>query len=572
MNNRNKHVTPRRKRAPKKTTDHAVLDGPFAVLAALKKQMTGQATDANQGGYDGSTEKPSSRFISKPTGGKPHKYGKKRGSNGTDKKHPVPFRVKRSTLKPLDRSAFDNGLQPVEQTGKDESWKGCADEVEAWLDEKAATVRVSNLGYPDLIAAKVESEVRHRTRVGTIEAIPTNAETEIILGIDFGTTSTKIVASFPYRAGEPTYALPALEGLCAEEHLHLFPSAVWIDARGHFHLAPKLGRIVLPELKRDLLEMRASCTGADPNALVTPETAVAAFLALHIRHARGWMLDGSGACRPGEACAWTVHVGFPAAALDERLSMPFERALAAALILARSPGIVSRRSVEDVLRRIPDASATLLEEGGAVFPEISAAVAGFAASRRLEAGLYCLVDIGGMTLDCCTFDLRPFEEGMRNPIFVASIAPFGIQNLDLWRKGRKRVGTFVEAIKSPIRDVIWTTRGKRQPNSPRWNGYLPIFATGGGAAARTYRAALDDTGPWLCKQLNTSFGARILDLPVPDNLQNLLCGDNDAHRLNIAVGLSREPGMIPVSALPGQIEDAQRPHRRRATFVGAEQV
>lgn len=572
MNNHSKNRPPRRKQARKTITRHSQLDGPFAALAALRDKMAGHETRVDHRNHDADSEQPSSRFVSTPTGGTPRKSNKNRFLDKVGREDPTLFRVKRSTLKPLDKSSFDNGLQPAETTSQNRSWKGCADEVEEWLDEVAGTARASDHEYPEQITAEVESNIKDRLQIGTVASMPEDEETIVILGIDFGTTSTKIVASFPYKPGEPTYALPALEGLCAEEHPHLFPSAIWVDAHGDFHLSPGPGRSVLPELKRDLLEARASCTGAGPDILIAPETAVTAFLALHVRHARGWILRESNACRRDERCGWTVHVGFPAAALDKRLSMPFERTLAAALILAREPGTISRHSVENVLHAITDASSILEWEGGAVFPEISAAVAGFAASRRLEAGLYCLMDIGGMTLDCCTFDLRPSEDGVKNPIFVACIAPFGIQNLDLWRKSGRQVETFVDAIKWPLRDAIWTTKARRQPNSLRWSSYLPIFATGGGATAQAYRAALDATGPWLRKNLSASKGVRILNLPVPETLQNPLCDDDTAHRLNVAIGLSQEASSIPVSTLPGQIEDVCRPHRRRAIFVGAEQV
>ena len=452
---------PRHHRLRDQSSEAADLDSPFAVLKTLQERMGG-------------------RFVTNPTGKASHtSEGRKSPKQQIGKKRSSVSISKKALKKSLDLNQSDNGQKPIERMPERTGWKQHAEEVEAWLASSAKSMGALAEDYPEKLTTRMETTITQRMRAGTVKPFPPDIETDIVLGIDFGTTSTKIVASFPYEAGTPAYPLPALEGLCMEEHPHLFPSALWVDSRSHFHLAPKPGRHLLPDLKRDLMEGRTACTGGDPNAPIDPQVAVAAFLALHVRHARGWMLEDSEACRPGCTYAWTVHVGFPAAALDNRLSAPFERALAAALLLARGSDAINRRSAADALTRIGDTQSALENEGGAVFPEISAAVAGFAASRRLEPGLYGLIDIGGMTLDCCTFDLRPSEEGIKNPIFVACVAPFGIQNLNLWRRKKKRVGTFVEAIKWPVRNVIHITKARRQPFSPRWESSLPLFATGG---------------------------------------------------------------------------------------------
>ncbi len=212
MKNQKKRTVFFGERAKKEAADQRMLDGPFGVLAALRQRMTGQSTESEQERHGDASEKASSQHAPTVTHREPPKPEKKKKFKASRKKPEQAFRVPLSMQPSLDPSLFDNGLRPESHSHKARSWKECADEVEAWLGARSGSAGVSNPEYPDRVAAKIERNIKDRSAAGSIDAYPGNEDTEVILGIDFGTTSTKIVAGFPYRAGEPTYALPAPEG------------------------------------------------------------------------------------------------------------------------------------------------------------------------------------------------------------------------------------------------------------------------------------------------------------------------------------------------------------------------
>jgi hypothetical protein len=132
-----------------------------------------------------------------------------------------------------------------------------------------------------------------------------------------------------------------------------------------------------------------------------------AFLALQLRQAQGWLVtERATVLRRGQA-DWSYNFGFPAASLnDGPLRDRYQRCTAAALALAGEPVGIKLSTVRTALAATAyNADVQLEDAHAALIPEIAAAVSGFANSTRLDDGLYALVDVGGSTVDCCTFNL-----------------------------------------------------------------------------------------------------------------------------------------------------------------------
>ena len=305
------------------------------------------------------------------------------------------------------------------------------------------------------------------------------------VGLDFGTTSSKAVIALPYHSGAPSFAVPVPSFASAEDHPHLWNARLWLGRDEKFTLWPTPEAIQIDNIKRNLMLPGAGTIRVDS---VDPEAAACAFLALQLRQVRGWV-----ACARrevlGEATVdWHTNLGFPAASLDDaRLAQRFRRVCAAALQLNESGAEVSIDTVAAALKHVgPDSARQLAALGGNLVPEIAAAVAGFAYSARLEMGLFALVDIGGSTVDCCTFNLYAPKDGdLGCFIFAAKVDLLGVEPWRLCERDDSMRGEFIERLERVPRDVLGETRRRRYQQSPRWQAGLPVFVTGGGAASQS---------------------------------------------------------------------------------------
>jgi hypothetical protein len=293
--------------------------------------------------------------------------------------------------------------------------------------------------------------------------------------------------------------------------------------------------------------------------IVEPSEAACAFLTLLVRYTRDWLLQHH---KPATGQAhFTYHFGFPAASLNEDgLRNQYDCCTAAAISLQSVSGTVSIDIVRAALAE--HGRSDSLEQKGRLFPEIAAAVAGFAHSQRREDGLYALIDVGAGTYDCCTFNLfKNRDHLLRCPIFSADVSALGVEQ---WRACAIDVVTaadFKEQLNLRARGVIWHTKRCRYPDSPRWCEKLPVFLIGGGAPSEPHANCAKSLDAWLQKHLKRdTAGARLMELPRPKNLE-ASC-DRQLHRLAVAVGLSLVEEDIPVVDLPALIpDDPDRPVR-----------
>ena len=277
-------------------------------------------------------------------------------------------------------------------------------------------------------------ELAHRLAAGVVEGVAQPRGTrsvDIVLGVDFGTSSTKIVARLPYEAGAPAFAVPAPFSARAEEHAHLWASRIWLDASGLFSLAPVEAAPAHCAIKAALMQAdgeRAIVLRSGAWAATALEAATA-FLALQLRQARGWLLSRKEDALSAGPLRWSYHVGFPAASLDKNgLRERYAAACTAALSLSLLGLPITPTLVRVALRVVPTTTTALDKLGISLVPEISAAITGFARSPKREDGLYAMVDVGAGTVDCCTFDLwRPNDGAMTYPIFKADVAMLGVE-------------------------------------------------------------------------------------------------------------------------------------------------
>ena len=235
-------------------------------------------------------------------------------------------------------------------------------------------------------------------------------ETDLIIGLDFGTSSTKVVVRDVYAGNVfPVEFNPNSDGL----ERFLQASSVCLD-KGVFKLSGEGEQ--LDDLKLALLD----CKAAFP---VTEFNRCCAFLALTIRKARGWFLEANESIYRHHKLNWFMNVGLAASSYQDDGKVQLFRRLAwAAANLAADthfPQISENalnqyrsRSISvfsnPVVQEMPEMEFLPGDVG--VIPEVAAQIQGFMTSARWDwknRPIMMIVDVGAGTVDTALFHVNP---------------------------------------------------------------------------------------------------------------------------------------------------------------------
>ncbi|WP_152624113.1 hypothetical protein [Cupriavidus sp. IDO] len=290
---------------------------------------------------------------------------------------------------------------------------------------------------------------------GSMTADPEN-ETDLILGLDFGTSSTKVVIRDAFAA---TSVFPVnLSGQRRGIDGFLLPSRVFKTA-DVYSLSGGTHRI--SNLKLGLLE----CPARSP---VTEFNDCCAFLALVIRRARAWLFTEHRDVYARHAVNWRVNLGLAARSYEDKTVVDLFRRLAwAAANLASDSEArqITTSQVESWRRRSLDvlAGRDRVVDGRAAFawdevdavPEVSAQLQGFMKSARWDwrsRPVMMLVDVGAGTVDTAMFHVRvPSEADGVLTFYSSRVEPNGSMNLH-----RARVDLLKQLV--PEGEIHWPTR------------------------------------------------------------------------------------------------------------------
>lgn len=206
--------------------------------------------------------------------------------------------------------------------------------VKAHLDKDAKCLAaVAETHSSHLIAIKPSLAIKE-----SIEQIAKPEVHEMALGLDFGTSSVKVVIGD--MAADKSYAVPFIDakGINA----YLLPSRVFESTSTHRGSVPSFslgeGEIAFRDLKLSLL--------ANPDA-IDQQLEVIAFLALVIQHSRAWFFHAHASIYKRVKCLWQLRIGLPAAtALDNKFVPLLERVARAAWQLAAHEGQFERSLVK----------------------------------------------------------------------------------------------------------------------------------------------------------------------------------------------------------------------------------
>ena len=250
-------------------------------------------------------------------------------------------------------------------------------------------------------------------------------EREVTIGLDFGTSSAKVIIGDSVL--ERAFAVPfsASDGI----QQYLLPSRLY-ETGSRFSL--EKGEQVYRDLKLAFL--------AEPGNEES-QTRVVAFLALIIRHARGWLLSKHHDVYRATNIAWKLMVGLPAAHHFEDVQQDiFTKVCQAAWLAASSPErLIDRATIKAALSRANWLADGAERIGGTeeveigVLPEIAAQIYGFVRSNRFNPNgknLFLMVDIGAGTVDSSLFHIKQDRGSKFGFTFYATqVQPNGVMNL-----------------------------------------------------------------------------------------------------------------------------------------------
>lgn len=441
-----------------------------------------------------------------------------------------------------------------------------------------ATVREAP---PNAMSEDEESEFRQTLGAALRGSGTTNRRVDIYLGVDMGTSSTKVVARLPYVADSPCIPIPAPRHCRSGGHPALWQTVLWRRDKTYTAL-PESDARPIRNLKQ--AAVRAAADGLRPGGQTA--SAAAAYLGYVIRHAKGWLLANRASLFTNLDPRWIVQVGLPAKSCDDlRLAKAYRQIALGAVEVSSEPGdittdVISKHLGDGDIALAADSNEMSLERGVAVFPEIAAATTSFSKSNERANGLYLIVDVGAMTLDVCTFQLG--QEGGKDTysVFEADVRPLGVDALRWFRGMEKSDQELAEQICWCLLDVVRVTK-LAVKGAPEFEdgSDLPVFVVGGGSRSRFHQEQIKNVSQWMQKHYAHE-GLRLIDmgfttaLDMAGILEGQRRGAPDLSRLVVALGLSYPDDEIGELTLPSRIPSIQpdQPLDHRRNFVSKDYV
>ena len=396
----------------------------------------------------------------------------------------------------------------------------------------------------------------------------------MVIGLDFGTSFTKVVV------GEPRirYTVP-FDQYAVDESTLMLPSALCVcrDSRKCTLGINKQGHDLHDNLKMPLIER---------NFTDAVRARASAFLALVFRHTRDWLFDVHGSVYKDRNIEWFINVGLPTDSFDdEELTSVYTEIVRNAWHVSVTSGdVILHPEINTPARE--NAFVGVLQEEITVgllpkdrisaFPEFAAQLSGYVRSPRRRNGLHAFVDVGGGTLDVTVFNVHENEGEDVYPIFDSRVKPLGVRYLTVARLEaldeqsvpsnspfenlpsdaafREKFGltkeqleradlTFRKRVWATVSECLRFTSQEQFSTAPQWDRSsfrygepVPGFYCGGGVFADFYSNLLNEF-----EERDPPFRVRGLDLPVPEDLVGLDVTPRIHARLAVAYGLSFDP-------------------------------
>lgn len=451
-----------------------------------------------------------------------------------------------------------------------------------------------------------------------------NGECELVIGLDFGTSSSKVVIQAPDLPGCPSYAID-FGRFSSNSIPYLLPTRLWVSpSSGICTLTSCDNGMMVNNIKLELFSKDKSMYsnfGPIRQKLPSEEVAIC-YLALLLRFSRWWFLNN----RYDLLChfsklIWSVNVGVPSPCAGENEeNQTFLRVGRAAWWLSmQAEDSITLDKAGSLLDKVDYTGDWYAGRECAcdleVIPEIAAGAVGYALSDLRREGLHVMVDIGASTVDTCSFLLHERRGNDRYSMLLSDVQQLGSIRLfanqifaykkmyeertELLLSRHDPMATISEDVtpylisqdhltvafekaKKELRQqllcmnrrVIRLTKLHRAPNASLWReGRLPILLIGGGCKLEFFRSAIEELHGWLMYQTRND-GIIVLSVPIPDSLKSSIKNIEDYQFFAVAWGLSHRSmdigEIIPVDQIPDVEPPPSSNWRKR--YVGKELV
>lgn len=498
------------------------------------------------------------------------------------------------------------GLSVYSEKSKNSSTlKNSINDVEIEFASEYPVYTISNL--PDEFFYKKPKYDGSKTQI--CEGMPVG-DRELVIGLDLGTSSAKIVIGD--RDIDKSFAVEFNDNVGVKRYL--LPSRLY---KQDLKYSLSEGETIFRDLKLGLLTNENDVSAQDR---------IVAFLALLIKHARGWFFEKHGLIYKGSNILWKLAVGLPSANhLNGAHKDLFNKLCRYAWHLSLLPDENFTDVEIDKVRQLQyeylSANPDFAEIS--IVPEIAAQIFGFVSSNSFDKNaknIYLMVDVGAGTVDSSLFHVEPAKAGKWSfKFYKTDVGLNGVMNLhrmrvDWWinlitkymdrfnfdiqsiRNSKFHTdklaaipesyldyffGVKVKNINDPdhiffMKKVVAQVRGHTMWRA--WHeGYLsqddlyntPMFLCGGGARMKYYRALeAEMRHPPNCSWLL----ANPRPLLKPSNLiaPNLL--EDDFDRLSVAYGLSFLEVNEVLQAIPAPTIPARYDSNIEDNFISKDQI
>lgn len=403
---------------------------------------------------------------------------------------------------------------------------------------------------PQRVGADTQSLIEDRVALGAaaFRKRPEPDPDGFIVGVDFGTSSTKIAIHQPFAAGDPTAALPVPVELRSEGVEHLWQTAVWFSPEHQsFSLFPRSGDALIEGFKAGLIQRQG---GQIDSAGVPRCLAATAYLAMMFAYTIGFYDQ----TRPlGSVAAdqfASFHLGVPVASKDDPLVRPeFLRVAAAAMALTSKADHLTLEDVESAYAAAANVRRDLDLAGVRIYTELEGVIAGYLATPDSAPGAHMVVDVGASTLDVATFRLFERDGQGCADVYATGVEMLGAQALAWSRVADVPDSCFKEACIHHAWERYHYTRTRRDRGFDRTVSDQPVtfLFVGGGRNTSLHEKLFTN------ESKDIHLGAPVRT-PAPKHIVGI-DPNADFARLLVAYGLARDPSEVPEFRLPSEVED-----------------
>jgi hypothetical protein len=270
---------------------------------------------------------------------------------------------------------------------------------------------------------------------------------------------------------------------------------------------------------------------------------------MQIAHFLGWYSIAKPLAEGGDRFL-SINIGIPVAAHDdEKAFKTFRHIVCAAQSLVGRAGTLSLGNVREAHQK----SSAHCPAGWELVPELTAAIAGYAADPTSQSGAHVLIDVGASTLDIVAFNHLRQE---RIAVISAGVELLGSSALETaisdgmteadcrWACDRQFQSVFFDACRP--------SRGSNGFSPKLRSRDVQLITTGGGCASAIHSEFI---ATQICPEI-------LGTLPIvrPEPPLSGISGECDASRLLIAYGLTRDVPELLELKLPSQVPDIKPRH------------